>query len=268
MKYTIKEMADLLAVTTHKLRYYEKIGIIKPEVNEETGYRYFSVIDTRRFNLARLYRGMDFSVEECLDLLSNHDSKDIISSIQNQRQKLIDEVYFKHLCIDEMERYSQFLLDIPGLLNTVKEVELESYIRIEFSDNEKITKDKTVLTIRDHVVEYAPLVRWVSRIPRSTLERTSGYLEYHYGVNMSLKNATMLGLNLNNFEVVTGGKYLITVFKKNNDPNFGWETLTLMQSYLKEHGIENYDFGLSSCIHSTIEDGIMVNYHYLAVKIN
>ncbi|MEG0359660.1 MAG: MerR family transcriptional regulator, partial [Anaerorhabdus sp.] len=267
MKYTIKEMADLLAVTTHKLRYYEKIGIIKPEVNEETGYRYFSVIDTRRFNLARLYRGMDFSVEECLELLSNKQTSEIIDSIQIQRQKLIDEVYFKQLCIDEMERYSNFLIGLPDLLNSVKEVELGPYIRVEFSNNEIITKNKVTLAIRDNIVEFAPLVRWVSRIPRSTLERTDGIHEYHYGVNMRLDNAIKLGLDVNSFEVLPGGKYLITVFKKNLNPDFGFETLTNMQKYIKEHNIDNYDYGLSSCIHSTVENGVMINYHYLAVKI-
>ena len=50
MRYTISEMAALLGVTTHTLRYYEKMGLIQPEVNRETGYRYYTVTDTRRFN--------------------------------------------------------------------------------------------------------------------------------------------------------------------------------------------------------------------------
>lgn len=41
MRYTISEMATLLGVTTHTLRYYEKMGLIRPEVNEDTGYRYY-----------------------------------------------------------------------------------------------------------------------------------------------------------------------------------------------------------------------------------
>ena len=53
MRYTISEMASLLGVTTHTLRYYEKMGLIRPEVNEDTGYRYYTVTDTRRFNLCR-----------------------------------------------------------------------------------------------------------------------------------------------------------------------------------------------------------------------
>lgn len=40
MRYTISEMAALLGVTTHTLRYYEKMGLIQPEVNRETGYRF------------------------------------------------------------------------------------------------------------------------------------------------------------------------------------------------------------------------------------
>ena len=42
MRYTISEMASLLGVTTHTLRYYEKMGLIHPEVNEDTGYRYYT----------------------------------------------------------------------------------------------------------------------------------------------------------------------------------------------------------------------------------
>ena len=51
MRYTISEMASLLGVTTHTLRYYEKMGLIHPEVNEDTGYRYYTVTDTQRILL-------------------------------------------------------------------------------------------------------------------------------------------------------------------------------------------------------------------------
>ena len=69
MRYTISEMAALLGVTTHTLRYYEKIGLIQPEVNRETGYRYYTVTDTRRFNLCRELRAAGFTLEECKDFL-------------------------------------------------------------------------------------------------------------------------------------------------------------------------------------------------------
>lgn len=72
MRYTISEMASLLGVTTHTLRYYEKMGLIRPEVNEETGYRYYTVTDTRRFNLCRELRAAELSLEECRELIGSY----------------------------------------------------------------------------------------------------------------------------------------------------------------------------------------------------
>ena len=51
MRYTISEMAALLGVTTHTLRYYEKMGLIQPEVNRETGYRYYDINQNARLDM-------------------------------------------------------------------------------------------------------------------------------------------------------------------------------------------------------------------------
>ena len=39
-KYRIGEVAKLLGVTTSAIRFYEKMGMVKPEKNVENGYRY------------------------------------------------------------------------------------------------------------------------------------------------------------------------------------------------------------------------------------
>ncbi len=47
------------------------MGLIRPEVNEETGYRYYTVTDTRRFNLCRELRAAELSLEECRELIGS-----------------------------------------------------------------------------------------------------------------------------------------------------------------------------------------------------
>lgn len=267
MKYAIKEMSNLLGVTTHKLRYYEKTGIIQPEVNEQTGYRYYSVIDTRRFNLARLYRGMGFSVEECLSLLMDTTSGQVSDAIEQRCKELSNEVMFKSFCVERMERDVEFLKKIPDYLDTVSVIQMRSFARLEFSDNEKIVQDKKIIQLRDELLEYTPLIRWVSRIPNDILKKRSGTMEYHYGINIDLEYAKKLGLNSEEYVIQEGGTYLITVFK-NESPVFGFDTLVRMQDYLKEHKITTFGNGYSSCIHSTATDGHFYNYHYLIVKID
>lgn len=267
MKYAIKEMSNLLGVTTHKLRFYEKSGIIQPEVNEQTGYRYYSVIDTRRFNLARLYRGMGFSVDECLTLLSDVSTEFVSDAIESRYKELEKEIIFKSLSAEKMKKDVNFMRELPDFMDTVSLIKLNAFIRLEFSDNEKIVKDQAIIQQRDELLEYAPLIRWVSRIPHKTLEKRSGTLNYHYGINMSLTDAKKLGLNIDDYQIIEEGTYLITVFK-NTSPVFGWDTLKRMQDYLEENNITDYGDGFSSCIHSTTENDVYYNYHYLIVKIN
>lgn len=47
-KYRIREMADILGVSTDTLRFYEKKQVMKPEKGEN-GYRYYTKEDIRNF---------------------------------------------------------------------------------------------------------------------------------------------------------------------------------------------------------------------------
>ena len=51
------------------LRHYEKLGLLKPsEVDEWTGYRYYSVGQMQTLNYIRRLKDIGFSLEEILDL--------------------------------------------------------------------------------------------------------------------------------------------------------------------------------------------------------
>lgn len=68
-KLKIKEFSRLCQVTVKTLRHYEKIGLLKPaEVDEWTGYRYYSVSQMQTLNSIRLLKEIGFSLEEILDL--------------------------------------------------------------------------------------------------------------------------------------------------------------------------------------------------------
>lgn len=102
MRYTISEMASLLGVTTHTLRYYEKMGLIHPEVNEDTGYRYYTVTDTRRFNLCRELRAAELSLEECRELIGaptveQSDAMFNHQIAQLRRRQVLDELAIRFL---------------------------------------------------------------------------------------------------------------------------------------------------------------------------
>tara|TARA_A100000171_G_C2130505_1_gene146368 strand:- start:636 stop:1463 length:828 start_codon:yes stop_codon:yes gene_type:complete len=85
--FSIGEFSKVTGLTIKSLRFYHEQGVLTPSrVEAGSGYRYYSEsqIDTARV-IAQL-RGLDFSVADVREILSNHsDDADIVERLKSQR---------------------------------------------------------------------------------------------------------------------------------------------------------------------------------------
>lgn len=118
---TIKEFASLCGCSTQTLRYYDKIGLLKPvKVDPWSGYRYYSKQQSIAFVKIKNLQAADFTIEEIKELLTMSDRQVYEAferKIEQQRRKLermkeIQQSYLKEK--NSMERLiqsaSEFLL--------------------------------------------------------------------------------------------------------------------------------------------------------------
>ena len=54
-KYLVNQIARFFNVTRDTIRYYDKLGIIKPNINKKNKYRYYSREDLISFVYIRFY---------------------------------------------------------------------------------------------------------------------------------------------------------------------------------------------------------------------
>lgn len=74
-KLKIGEFSKLMQTTVKTLRYYEQKGLLLPhEVDEWTGYRYYSIEQMQRLQNIRDMQRLGFSLEEIKDLLDDDSS--------------------------------------------------------------------------------------------------------------------------------------------------------------------------------------------------
>ncbi|SMH26653.1 Cu(I)-responsive transcriptional regulator [Mesorhizobium australicum] len=66
--------ADRSGLPPKTIRYYEDIGLIRPD-RAGNGYRDYSMEDVHRLRFLQRSRGLGFSVEECRQLLSLYSDK-------------------------------------------------------------------------------------------------------------------------------------------------------------------------------------------------
>ena len=97
-KLKIGEFSRLMQVTVKTLRHYEQKGLLKPdEVDEWTGYRYYSINQMQRLQTIRDLQRLGFSLDEIKDLFEDN------SHIPSIRQ-LTEKIKIQHSVIARNHR--------------------------------------------------------------------------------------------------------------------------------------------------------------------
>ncbi|MBR3771645.1 MAG: MerR family transcriptional regulator, partial [Clostridium sp.] len=96
---TIKEVEKRTGLTAKSIRYYEGKGLLTVERNQENDYRSYSEAEVNRLKKIKLFRYLDFSVEE-VKIMLDMDEKAIERVL---RQKADDFEDLRDRCKDEQE---------------------------------------------------------------------------------------------------------------------------------------------------------------------
>lgn len=71
--FTVNELAARAAAPPHVVRYYARIGLLKPRRNRENGYRLFDRQDARRLRFIRLAKSLGFTLSEIRQITEHAD---------------------------------------------------------------------------------------------------------------------------------------------------------------------------------------------------
>ena len=87
-KLKIGEFSQMMQVTVKTLRHYEQKGLLLPcEVDEWTGYRYYSIDQMQRLNTIRQLQRLGFSLDEIKEL---YEDGAYVPSVKQLNEKIED----------------------------------------------------------------------------------------------------------------------------------------------------------------------------------
>ena len=77
--YTIGEVSKLIGISSQTLRYYDKIGVVKPAfVNEATGYRRYTYDQINYIDRIKYLQDFGLSLDEIRSSLESNSVDDIV----------------------------------------------------------------------------------------------------------------------------------------------------------------------------------------------
>ncbi|WBW97732.1 MerR family transcriptional regulator [Oceanirhabdus sp. W0125-5] len=91
---SIGEFSKICEVSTKTLRYYDEIGLIKPdEINPESGYRYYSIGQLKKMIFINRLKSYNFSLQEIKAIveLEKDESEEKLYSALNRKRMEIQE---------------------------------------------------------------------------------------------------------------------------------------------------------------------------------
>ena len=103
MEYSIQQLAELAGVTTRTLRWYDKLGLLRPSRIAESGYRFYGPAEVDRLQQILFYRAIGVELRRIKEILDDP-SFDRLQALQSH--------------LSELQRKEG---EIRGIIKTVKE---------------------------------------------------------------------------------------------------------------------------------------------------
>lgn len=106
----IGEASERSGLPSKTIRYYEEIGLIRPD-RSVNGYRDYAASDIHKLRFLQKSRGLGFSVEECRQLLALYEDKIRASAdVKEMTQTKLSEIDRKIRELTELRRTLEHLV--------------------------------------------------------------------------------------------------------------------------------------------------------------
>jgi DNA-binding transcriptional MerR regulator len=150
--YSVSKLASLAGVSVRTLHLYDEIGLLKPQVRTESGYRKYGEQELLRLQQILLYRELDFALHDIARILDDPEF-DVVHALVQHRQALENR----------KERLSDLLRTIDNTISNLK-------------NGMELTHDELYSGFRKEDVEtFRSEIK--NKYGNSTMEKSESYLK-------------------------------------------------------------------------------------------
>ncbi|WP_172188016.1 MerR family transcriptional regulator [Lentilactobacillus kribbianus] len=133
MQYTIKQLSDLVGISTRTLRYYDQINLLKPATISEAGYRLYGPKQVQRLRQIMTYRALDFSLADIATILTKKPDQ-LTADLNQQLLHLQHQAQQLQLTIETVQQ--QILIN-QGVSQMTDQEQFEIFKQQQLAENEE-----------------------------------------------------------------------------------------------------------------------------------
>lgn len=237
---TISELAKLRKTTTSTLRYYDRIGLLKPDyVDPDTGYRYYSIFQYEKLGTILELRSLEMPIDQIVEYFCDRNLKQSIDILETYQKRLEEKINMQKSINDVLKSKLQFL-------NTLHELgPLETVFLSEFAERSIITFGKPSGDPEKHAYAYTKLEWYIDEVaPILATDRIGVYVdeailedneEFVPAIPMIIVQKT--GENKKYIQTIPAGKYACMYYSNGRLEHYH-PSFEIIKKYLRDNSYE------------------------------
>ncbi len=235
--FTIGEISKLFNIKIATLRYYDEIGLLKPQyIDENTNYRYYSTMQFEKLNSIKYLRALGIPISKLIDYFNYRKIDTLVDIMEKQRIKINKEKNrLERIEAKINNRLTQIKDAEASHLDLIEEVFIPrmrvAYLNDNYYIGDDIEYSISKLIVAHKAYEHVFLGK--IGISISTLDLKNNCFNKYCGIFMILENNEEIHASEN---VFPWGKYLRIRFKgSHREASIYYKKLF---KYMKAHGYE------------------------------
>lgn len=195
-KYKIGEIAKLLDLPNDTLRYYESRGIVTPQKDEESGYRYYDAWDMNFLLDSKWFRSYDFSLSDVVKMINEDDQEAFINRCLKREADMLHAIYEYKKKLNSLVKLRQRVSQIKNKLGTFEIVERSPMIYQRMREEYEFIFDDNAVKGMHQWMSLLPYVDHTFYIPNYNIAEHDSFNDYWWGFSLSPDDAISSGINI------------------------------------------------------------------------
>lgn len=234
MKYTSKDVCKLYNIKRDTLRYYEKIGLIHPEIDATNKYRYYDDWDINYIGECKKYQSLGLSIKEVSDIFEKGTLASVIEKSEEKQRVFEQKLNYYTLLLQHNQQYITRLKMVSEYLNQFTITKSSSIYFLPYREQFQYDLSNETLKILHSALDNYSFFDNTVYIRKEDFKK--GNNMFSWGVSIQEEYLKYLSVPHNGMQLFPQRDVLYTVIDAGERWNFGYQLFEPSIEFLHTNG--------------------------------
>ena len=122
MLFSIGQVSKMFNMSHDTLRYYDKIGLVKPSIRKENGYRYYSMKELELLDVISIAKRLNISIKDIQDIIDKENIENYINLLDKQERIIEDQIIYLKNLKDKISKSKEIGKDMKVFSNEILKI--------------------------------------------------------------------------------------------------------------------------------------------------